>query len=309
MKFFPILLLMVVFFMSSCSCEEEGEEEKDKNNDPAWVSEQFYKAYCDQNYQEAEKYCDRQSQETLRSMYEWESMAPKQKFKSVDSCDQYEEHAYCYCSYEDDAEENQIEKLLLRKMKGDVWKVHFEKGNHYEGEDESPLYSKKVFKLRNAPDSLAEIDYLITEDAKEVTEHFVKVFNDEDFVVGFFKEFGMYSIDENAEKKYSYSDNYESRKHYSAWTLSQTYQFDVNDVLTGYEGKADVFEEENSYILFHLITVAFNEVFGKPYNSEEVEDEKWFQYEELRWFLKGYNEELIIHNDRSAIQVYLRQAY
>ena len=49
--------------------------------------------------------------------------------------------------------------------------------------------------------------------------------------------------------------------------------------------------------------------YGTPYNAKDVPIENLYRYKEIKWFLQGFNEELIISNEFQNITITLKEAY
>ena len=95
--------------MFSCTGSEEETDpqlkDEFKKGTPAWVSVKFFKAFCEREYAEAEKYGDKTTKQTLRTIDQWSEELPDYEYVKVDSCEQYEDYAYCYCRYNDESRE------------------------------------------------------------------------------------------------------------------------------------------------------------------------------------------------------------
>ena len=120
MKYLNIILIILPLYCSSCGCDRDDAYVP---NTPAWVSKQFYSAFADEAYYDAMEYCDESSKRKLENDYILMLNMPKISFIKVDSCDEFQDHAYCYCRYTKEDSTESTHKLLIRNF-NELWKVH-----------------------------------------------------------------------------------------------------------------------------------------------------------------------------------------
>lgn len=302
MKIQQYISLFLLALLFACT---EGELIEDVEN-PAWVAEKFYEAFAEKDFERAAYYCDKPSKTTLESYSYVASYMPDQKFESVDSCELYQEHAYCYCKYKDEDSVSQTEKLLLRNY-GKIWKVHFTKGG-FGSADESVLYDTKPELHEEAPENIFPLIKEEKTDLDSVLSSAFRFMDDVDVVIPFFNESNIGDKDELATKEYSYDNYYVRRDYLQTASVVFKYYF-TEEVLTNYEIIISDIESRNTFATYQYLLEKIEDYYGAPYNTEKIAKEDWFRYKEIKWFLKGYNEELIVSVDTYNVTVILQEAY
>ena len=304
MKHLKYLYLILPFLFNSCSCERE--EGVDNNpNKPGWVAKQFYTAFADQAYFEAMEYCDNSSKRKLENDYFFLYNIPPINFIKVDSCDEYEDHAYCYCRYANEDSSENTDKLLLRNF-NDIWKVHYDP---VDSVNESRLYSKKAILNELAPDYLFPIIEIEKTNLDTIISRVVTILNNPDFIVGFFPKDDIEKVSSEARKESSYDDYYILRSVLDMINVSYTFNFGDGVVLDEFKVVIMDFDSDNKLGEFQYLIEELIKEYGTPYNAEDIPLEEMYKYNEIKWFLQGYNEELIISSEYQNITLSLVQAY
>lgn len=305
MKYLNVILILLPLLTNSCSCEKNDDLENEISG-PGWVAKQFYLALADGAYYDAMEYCDKSSKKDLELEYLYMDYIPDMEFVKVDSCDQYEDHAYCYCQYILEDSINKTKKLLVRNF-DEIWKIHYEPDSLSAGE--SVLYSKKIIKNELAPEWIDSIEGVEKKNLDSVVSSSIRLLNNSDFIVGFFPVSEMYEVCDDAVKESIYDDYYIQRTVLDLINVTQTFYFDRRETLEQFKVVIMDIDSENKFgELDYLITALVKE-FGHPYNAEGVLVEDLYKYKEVKWFLQGYNEELIISNEYQNITISLVEAY
>ena len=227
----------------------------------------------------------------------------KQGFIACDSCEEFTDFANCYCRYTNEEGEERGEKILLRKF-NNKWKVHFQKGG--SPVDASPFVNKEVIFNPDAPDRL---DYLLEDRINDLTNFsndLINIFNNRDIVVGFTPKdkikdlYGSrYSINTTSNSLVIYSEEY-------SFDADIYFNFDYDEKLTSiniYLSKLSMLEYEYYAFLIQQMI----EEYGNPYNTVSIPHEDLYRYHDLKFYLKSYNEELILDCSDYKISIKLSE--
>ena len=303
MKYLNIILIILPLFFSSCSCDRD-----DVNipNTPAWVAKQFYSAFADEAYYDAMEYCDKSSKRKLENDYFFVINMPKITFVKVDSCDEFEDHAYCYCRYKKEDSTENTHKLLVRNF-DQLWKVHYDADTMAIGE--SRLYSTHLEQFKVYEPVSSEINQQIEGDLDFILKESFLIMNNHKFVVGFFPSIDLHKVCLEASKESTYDDDYVKRTYLNEIEATSTFHFDGEGRLNQFDVVLlDVDSGIVSGVYQYLIEGLIKE-YGIPYNGDDVQIENLYSYKEIKWFLQGFNEELIISKQSQNITLTLREAY
>jgi hypothetical protein len=303
MKFLNILLIVLPMFFSSCSCERD---DSDTPNTPAWVSEQFYLALADEAYYDAMEYCDKSTKRKLENDYSFLFNMPKITFVKVDSCDEFEDHAYCYCRYKKEDSTENTHKLLVRNF-DQLWKVHYDVDTMDLGE--SRLYSAHLEEFEVYAQTPSELTDQIIDDLDSILQESSRIMNNNEFVVGFFSSYDIHKVCLQASKESTYDAFYIKRTFLNEIEASTTFHFEEEGPLTQFDVVLlDVDSRIISGVYQYMIEGLIKE-YGTPYNAKDVPIENLYRYKEIKWFLQGFNEELIISKQYQNITITLKEAY
>ncbi len=296
-----LFAFLVSFVLYSCSCEKE--EEVEKLDGPAWAADKFYKAFTEKDFEEAASYADKSTRRTLEFISYWSDGMVELDYIKVDSCDEYEKHAYCYCRFEDKDSSEVIDKLLVRKVEED-WLVHYEEGGNLLGEN--VLYDETAEINRSAPTKLPIVSEAQYEDISNISEKLVSTISHDNFVIGFLMMDYLYDIDPDADATSDYSDDLTNWDYLNYNTVQYKYYFNYDHKMSSYE--VTIMNSEDEFAVYQGIIEALIEEYGTPYNAKDLKTEDLYKYKEIRWLIKGYNEELIINNEYSSITITLLTA-
>ena len=133
--------------------------------------------------------------------------------------------------------------------------------------------------------------------------------NNNEFVVGFFSGYDVHKVCVEASKESSNDDFYIKRTYLDEIEASTTFHFEGEGPLTQFDVVLlDVDSQRISGVYQYMIEGLIKE-YGTPYNAKDVPIENLYRYKEIKWFLQGFNEELIISNEFQNITITLKEAY
>jgi len=303
MKYLNIILIILPLFFSSCSCDRD-----DVNipNTPAWVAKQFYSAFADQAYYDAMEYCDESSKRKLENDYVFMLNMPKITFIRVDSCDEFQDHAYCYCLYAKEDSTESSHKLLIRNF-NELWKVHYDADTMAIGE--SRLYSNHLEAFEVYEQVSSELPSQIMNNLDSILLESTRIMNNHKFVVGFFPSIDVHKVCIQASKESAYDAFYTKRTVLNEIEAITTFHFQEEGPLRQFDVVLmDVDSQKISGVYQYMIEGLIKE-YGIPYNGNDMPIENLYRYKEIKWFLQGFNEELIISKQYQNITLTLKEAY
>ena len=302
MKFLNTLLIILPLFLSSCSCERD---DSDTPNTPAWVSEQFYLALADEAYYDAMEYCDKSTKRKLESDYSFLFNMPKITFVKVDSCDEFEDHAYCYCRYKKEDSTENTHKLLVRRF-DQLWKVHYDADTMDLGE--SRLYSTHLEEFEVFAEIPSKLTQQVIEDLDSILQETTRIINNDEFVVGFFSIYDIQEVCPQASKESAHDAFYRKRTFLNELGAITTFYFEAEGSLNQFDVVLLDISQKISGAYQYMIEGLIKE-YGSPYNAKDVPIDNLYRYKEIKWFLQGFNEELIISRQYQNITITLNEAY
>ena len=133
--------------------------------------------------------------------------------------------------------------------------------------------------------------------------------NNNEFVVGFFSGYDVHKVCVEASKESSNDDFYIKRTYLDEIEASTTFHFEGENLLSEFDVVLlDVDSQRISGVYQYMIEGLIKE-YGTPYNAKDVPIENLYRYKEIKWFLQGFNEELIISNEFQNITITLKEAY
>lgn len=303
MKYLNIILIILPLFFSSCGCDRDDAY---VTNTPAWVSKQFYSALADEAYYDAMEYCDKSSKRKLENDYFLVINMPKITFVKVDSCDEFENHAYCYCRYKKEDSTENTHKLLVRNF-DQLWKVHYDADTMAIGE--SRLYSAHLEQFEFYEAVSPEINRKIKGDLDFILQESFSIMNNHKFLVGFFPSIDLHKVCLEASKESAYDDDYVKRTYLNEIDAITTFHFQEEGSLSQFDVVLmDINSQKISGVYQYMIEGLIKE-YGIPYNGNDVPIDNLYRYKEIKWFLQGFNEELIISKQYQNITITLKEAY
>jgi len=196
-------------------------------------------------------------------------------------------------------------KLLLRSF-DQLWKVHYEVDTM--GIGESRLYSKELEALDYYNEDLIPMTDRLKSELDSMISESTRIINDPEFIVGFFSGNDVHQVCMQATKESSYDDFYIKRTYLDEVQASSTFYFGGDNVLTDFEV---ILLDVESWILssvYQYMIEMLIEEYGKPYNANITPTAELYRYKEIKWFLQGYNEELIISIEYQNITISLKEA-
>lgn len=273
--------------MMSCSSKEESKKEDSKENeeDAIFVAQTFLKNIVNGNFKSAEEFVTKGSYSSLKKLDKSYLYYQSINLVSVKSCEIEGAEAICDCEFNYYNEDAFVKQLHLQKF-DDEWLVDFQLDVNfdnifvYDYSYHKESFMNNVEQLEFNDDQVA----LIRNELNILTNGYVKIGFSEYSVVGM--------IDSLLVGSSSYgSSDYETFD----LVISNSYDFDTE--LTYCNADVDNLEDMtdmNQY--FRHMTELVVEKLGMPFNIPKDKLDEMYMYGQLRWFIKSYNEILVLSN-------------
>lgn len=294
-----LLLIFIAQLNVSCSekkeetsaVKEEGHDDEKEEESVVQTAEQFLENLLNYNFEEAIKQSTKSSYSSVKLISKYVGAYTSIYEVDVKECEVEKEEAICMCEfvYYDDGEAEQ--EVKLKKFDGE-WLVDFQLGITI---DNVFLYNYG-YEPHGRSDDGHQID-LGGEERNELIQTIDKIVSS-DIKIGFSTPENVESIEPLYEEilDYGYGDLEVGRLMISTYyTFEDDLLFSFYTELTSIDDSFDV----NQYA--QDIIELINSKLSTPFNMPDDFDGDFYKARELRWFIKGYNEVLVLSNDNGAI--------
>jgi hypothetical protein len=236
-------------------------------------------------------------------------------FIKVDTCQIDANEAVCTCVFEKEGKEIEDKFKLLRYKQG--WLVNFDWGpNHI---NPFIVNTDLVFKEGFPPIKPTNMDSLEKVNFSNSLDIIYKIIHLPENVVGFLKmDVYKKDYDKNIYIRDSINnsiingsvvikDGWDVIFVYDNFTFSLNYFFENNTYLSKIELSYAV-KNNNQFAFFQAISEALTSKYGKPFNALDINLDTYYQYEKLKWYIKGCNEELHLTHEEYFVKLIVVQA-
>jgi hypothetical protein len=313
-----LLFTPAVFLFWSCSNDSNSSNTKSTSEEHSKVK-LIAKSFCEElvntNYKKMAEYVDNDSKNILK---EWSfnkvTFFDQAQFLSVDTCVIKGTKALCVCNFKTD-EFSIVDSLELNKFV-DGWKVNIKWGV----DKVNPFIFNTNLTMKasfpdNTPYLLDTLEKASFENAAMLITEFVHY---PDNVVGYLEK-NMYNemrINNELDGRdsifplikygvYEKMEGWNATLDYDKMDISIEYFFDSDDLLKQLRFTLISEEDYKPFTYFQEYAVFFTQRYGKPYNAVHINQEEFYKYQKLKWFVKSYNEELIIENGEYSLIITL----
>ena len=159
--------------------------------------------------------------------------------------------------------------------------------------------------------SVKEVNTYISHDSDLdfILQESFSIMNNHKFVVGFLPSIDLHKVCLEASKESAYYDDYVKRTYLNEIDAITTFHFQEEGPLSQFDlVLMDINSQKISGLYQYMIEGLIKEN-GVPYNGKDVPIDNLYRYKEIKWFLQGFNEELIISKQYQNITITLKEAY
>lgn len=296
-----LLIGALVLFTLACGGAEEKEKEEDSpdtvEDEIAEMVSDFFIALEDYNFDKARSYVTKGSYSSIKFLDKISSDFVAFYFVEVKSCQTKYDQGTCICEF-DYFNEEPIERVVEVEKYEDEWLIKFELGDNF---DNIFVYDYG-YNLNKNLEGVIQIP--LSSDFKMGIEELLDRIGSSYVKLGFSSLDNIMTADPGYEGStaYGYSDY-----SYETGTIHSSYDFydqKLTSCSVSIDGR-DVGEDIHQY--YGAIYSIIESRYGKPFNLPESLMDDPIQMQEMRWFIKSYNELLILKSFDTYIQLSIQE--
>lgn len=289
------ILILIILFAISCKKNKKEEQEAVKKIATEFLSDFYYndlksaKKYGNKSTADFLDYIEKNDKEEYRQQY-------FNKIDSVKITGEKLDSAFVYYVYENSYNKTDHHVLPLLKMNGQ-WTVNIQNKNNLDFYRLVFDYSSIEIKPKNyfelSSEELLEIELFMNT--------FIKQINHPKLVVGLLSSSSLEYYDIEEIDYFTYNNNYSYNwRDLSTLSLNSSFSFNYENVLFNFQYFISNINQSNSLGVIEQMELILTDNYGQPFNSIDMEEDKW--YKSLRWFVKGKNEIIeLINNEDNTI--------
>jgi hypothetical protein len=289
--------------------------EQKLNNEVKKIAHGFCTHLAAKNYGKLSIFADKTTQQFLLELKNTDDRFLNNiNFKQVDTCTVSEKEAFCMCLFESNFEDVLTPVHLIHYTSG--WLIHL----NWNYENPNPfLINTSVEKRTNAPTNLSPLtDSLALRDLSNALNYSLALIHFPEVVVNYMEKERLRTnpilpprasripLTELIEQgKISEQTEFQTAITYSSFGYGARHIFTSNKTLEGINFTFSLSNKEELLSYFQEVAVLLTQRYGKPYNIHQASLEQLYQFQQLKWFVKGYNEELILTSENSNLELTL----
>lgn len=283
-KLFYILFSFFLLFLgASCTSDDEADLEKQEENIAELVDTFFYNLLS-YEFVATKEMVTKSSYSSLDFLNKASMDFLQLNLIKVDSCVIDGKKASCLCEFEYYGGDVVSKRINLGKY-DDEWLIDFQVGKNF---DNIFIYNYGYSLNRKWKDlDQIELDTIAATEIKKVLSRMKSGM----MKLGFSSFDEIKSVDDGYEGNYSYGS---SVSDVSGLRITSTYTFYEERLETFVVNIENSGEETDVNIFAQSISRLFTDVLGAPFNVPTDQMQKMHELKELRWFIKSYNEILIL---------------
>lgn len=316
-NFFKIvlLILLVSFFFQNCTSSKNSDTMSDKKEDyknVKMICEEFCITLQNKNFDEMIELVDNTSKNRVLELKNSDNaFLNNVSFKKVDTCFVNGNEATCSCEFTKNNVKIYDHFKLLKYKEG--WLVQFDWGINHVNPFVSDITAN--FKENYPPYKPNLIDSTEKSNFNNALEIICGLIHHPKNVAGFLKKDDFSSQEFSRDSIYNLVINGEVVNK-AGWNILIKYKDITITVLYIFGEQSKLFKLEfsiaakkyNQFAYVQAIAEAFSDKYGKPYNAIDVPKENYYQYQNLKWFIKGFNEELHLTHEEYFVKISMVKA-
>lgn len=291
MKKYLLPSLLIITLFTSCEENEKDVKEEIKN-----IASEFLRDFYYKSFKYAKSNCDKKTIAFLDYVEKNDRMQYRnQYFDKIDSVVLLnKDSALVYYRYENSFYNKDKHILPLNKQRGQ-WQISIENKDNIDFYRYVFDYSIEELKVKNYLDLTSEEVAEIT----VVTKGFIEQVKHPKLIAG--------NLNKSSFEYYEIPDfnEYGTIKYWndlSTFELTSSFEFSYDDVFTKLNYVISGINSHNYFAFADEIERKITDEFGRPYNSQYMEKDKW--YASTKWFVKGANEIIELkNNDNGSLEL------
>lgn len=297
------ILLIVALALFNLACGEDEEKEKEADvpdtveDEIAKMVSTFFIALEDYNFDEARNYVTKGSYSSIKFLDKISDDFLSVYLVEVKSCQTKYDHGTCICEF-DYFDEESIERVVEVEKYEDEWLIRFELGENF---DNIYVYDYG-YNLNKNIAGLPQVS--LSQTFEEGMEELLTRLGSSYVKLGFSSPENVMSMDANYEGQETYGYSEYLFEECLIYTTYDFYDGKLSACSVNIGGR-DTGEDVNQYL--NAIYSLIEEKYGKPFNLPESLQEDPVQVREMRWFIKSYNEMLILQSFNDYLQLSIQE--
>lgn len=302
MKLIYILLLSSAFFLTTGCSEDKGEKQEESKEDSVEeevkdVVMQFFTAIENYSFNTAKEMSTKASYSSVKFLDKVSEDFNSCHLIEVKSCEVDKDKATCICEFGYYGEES-IEKEIQVEKYGNDWLMNFQLGKNF---DNIYLYDYG-YVLNVSHEGLIQLS--IGPELKMEVKKLIDRLNTSYVKLGFSSSDNVASVDSlyDGGTTYGYSDHFAD-----GCTIHTDYDY-RDGVLSSCV--VLILDRDQGIDINQYYEAVYNLIvdkLGEPYNMPEKFKDDPSQVWELRWFIKSYNEILVLTSIDDHIQLSIEE--
>jgi hypothetical protein len=291
-----VVLSLVVFSCSEEKKEDDPAEKEEKTEEVEAVANEFFSSLMSNNFQYSKGLVTKASYSSVNFLSKVSYAFVSVYFEGVESCEVEENKATCICEFGYYGE-NRIQREITLEKFEEEWLIDFRLGENF---DNIFLYNYGYSEVEETEGAKLSLDPA----TKDLLKDQVVRFTSSSVKVGFSTPEDIAAADLNYDGGTTYgTSEYDSE----LLTISTAYDFDDGRLSSAYVTIDNQDYEQEAAQYFEDIYKVMTSQLGTPFNLPNNPKVGPEDVMELRWFVKGYNEILILTNRSSYIQLTLQE--
>jgi hypothetical protein len=328
-KPFLIGLIFSSLLLATLKCQTNNEEKstrstakknqsiEDKQLDEIKKTTHYFCTHLAQkNFGKMAIYADRQTQQFLLEIKNTDdSFLNYLQFIQIDTCLIQENDAYCFCQFE-----NNFEKVIAP-----IRLIHYTTGwlIHVIWNDKNPnpfIVNTSSAKRKSFPIDLPSLsDTLVKRDIKNAIAYSLALIHFPEVIVDYMEKdrWRTNTILSPRPSRLPLTDiikwgtlvqqtEFQTSVSYSSFEFNANHTFTTSNILNAITFTFSPKQKDELLTYFQEIALLLTKQFGNPYNILQVPQEQYYQFQQLKWFVKGYNEELVLSSENNTVELVLQ---
>jgi hypothetical protein len=322
-------MICVLFFLGfvQCNSKNDGKPDNTSKTDLPTKEEKELaeikktaKNFCTQlankNYSKMSLYSDKSTQAFFKEIKDADDrFLNNLTFIQVDTCTTDVNTAYCTCLFENNYEDVVTTISLIKYTTG--WLVHLVWNHEYP----NPFIMNTSHELRTIfPEETPQIsDSLTAIELQEILDYSLSLIHFPEVIINYMEKERLRTnlilpsrnsrIDLTTAITYGKiieKDEYKTLVNYSNFTFGANHMFTSNKILEGINFTFSPEDKDQIIAYFQSLALLISQKYGLPYNINKSSTEnQLYHYKQLKWFVKGFNEELVLMNGNSTLELML----
>jgi hypothetical protein len=314
--------LLIILSFSACQSSEKentsaqslskNSNEKEYTNVLA-TAIGFCNNLAEKNYEKSMLFADKSTQQFLLELKSTDpDFLNKIEFIEVDTCILTGQEALCQCVFNQNGGVVTMPLSVIHYSSG--WLVNL----HWNNEHLNPfLINIKADKRKNIPLSTPLLQDSIAErDLKNSLQHSLNCIHFPEVIINYMEKERLRTnvilpprdsrlslLDSLKYCDISYQSEYDVVVSYTSFNYQCHHEFTSGNILTSIQFTFTPNESSVLLAYFQYLATLLTRQLGQPYTVPDVPTDQFYHYLELKWFIKGFNEEIVLSTNNNKLEL------